>query len=175
MALMIDVHSAIACSTAPGGRAESSPCSSRRRIRREQRLLGNLTGATKSAVVALDPRTALIDLYVTDLTGSSIQGWKELKAVRDALGIPSTDLDDSALQIHQPFFNARHEASTNSTSSTPPGRAPAVAGTATSAPSATSATGHCASWRASSTPPPGPSRPPPERRRSRRKRRPGDA
>ncbi|MFJ4966051.1 hypothetical protein ACIP6P_27000 [Streptomyces sp. NPDC088729] len=75
----------------------------------DQRLVGNLTRATKSAVVALDPRAALIDLYVTDLTGSSIQGWKELKAVRDALGIPAADLDNSVLQMHQPFFDARHE------------------------------------------------------------------
>ena len=76
----------------------------------DQRLGGtSLSAATKKAVVSLDPRVALIDLYVQDLTGSSIQSWKELSGVRSALGITSTDLEDAALRKHQPFFEARHE------------------------------------------------------------------
>ncbi len=75
----------------------------------DQRLSGSLTNATKKAVVSLDPRAALIDLYVQDLTGPSIQSWKELRAVRSALGIASDRLDDTVLQTHQPFFDARHE------------------------------------------------------------------
>ncbi|MFB7123712.1 hypothetical protein [Kitasatospora sp. NPDC056273] len=75
----------------------------------EQRLNGSVTNATKKAVVSLDPRAALMDLYVQDLTGASIQSWKELRAVRNALGISSDRLDDAVLQTHQSFFDARHE------------------------------------------------------------------
>lgn len=75
----------------------------------EQRLGGNLSNATKRAIVALDPRAALMDIYVQDLTGSSIQSWKELGSVRNALGIAHDRLDDDTLKTHQPFFNARHE------------------------------------------------------------------
>ncbi|PZT71481.1 hypothetical protein [Streptomyces sp. AC1-42T] len=69
-----------------------------------------VTDATKKAVIAFDPRAALIGLYVQDLTGPSIQGAKDLKRCRDALGL-KTDaaLDDTTLQAHQSFFNARHE------------------------------------------------------------------
>lgn len=73
------------------------------------RLKGDLTQATKKAVVDIDPRSALIDLYVEDLTGSSIQGWKDLSRCRDALGIDGPALMDDVLQTHQAFFNARHE------------------------------------------------------------------
>lgn len=38
------------------------------------RLTGDMTKATKQAIVNIDPRSALIDLYVEDLAGSSIQG-----------------------------------------------------------------------------------------------------
>ncbi|MFG3336982.1 hypothetical protein ACGFZZ_33810 [Streptomyces tendae] len=66
--------------------------------------------ATKKAVVAFDPRTALIELYVGDLTGPSIQGAKDLARCRDALGLSKEPaLDGAILQAHQPFFNARHE------------------------------------------------------------------
>jgi hypothetical protein len=75
----------------------------------ENRLKGDLTTPTKKAIVDIDPRTALIDLYVQDLTGSSIQGWKDLARCRDALGITGGKLDDSDLRAHQDFFNARHE------------------------------------------------------------------
>lgn len=74
-----------------------------------ERLRGDLTKATKNAIVALDPRAALIDLYVTDLTGSSIQGWRDLRGCRDALGISGDALKDEALKTHQDFFDARHE------------------------------------------------------------------
>lgn len=75
----------------------------------DNRLKGDLTQATKKAIVDIDPRTALIDLYVQDLTGSSIQGWKDLAQCRDALGITDSQLDDSDLKTHQDFFDARHE------------------------------------------------------------------
>ncbi|MFD5878478.1 hypothetical protein [Streptomyces yangpuensis] len=69
-----------------------------------------VTQATKKAVVAFDPRTALIDLYVEDLTGPSIQGAKDLARCRDALGLKDDPaLAQSVLDEHQPFFNARHE------------------------------------------------------------------
>jgi hypothetical protein len=67
------------------------------------------TTPTMKAIVDIDPRTALIDLYVQDLTGSSIQGWKDLARCRDALGITGGKLGDSDLQAHQDCFNARHE------------------------------------------------------------------
>ncbi|GGN40956.1 hypothetical protein [Streptomyces fuscichromogenes] len=74
------------------------------------RLTGELTKATKTAVTDIDPRSALIDLYVEDLTGSSIQGAKDLTRCRNALGLKKDPaLDDAILTGHQPFFNARHE------------------------------------------------------------------
>ncbi|MCF1592382.1 hypothetical protein [Streptomyces muensis] len=74
------------------------------------RLSGELTKATKQAVVDIDPRSALIDLYVQDLTGSSIQGAADLIRCRNALGLKQEPaLDDAILKGHQPFFNARHE------------------------------------------------------------------
>ncbi|MBO0871764.1 MAG: hypothetical protein J2P19_00065 [Pseudonocardia sp.] len=74
-----------------------------------ERLNGSVTEATKKAVVALDARGALIDLYVADITGASVQGWKDLKKVRDALGIVSDSLVDEHLKTHQDFFDARHQ------------------------------------------------------------------
>ncbi|MDA5145887.1 hypothetical protein PEM37_30690 [Streptomyces sp. AD681] len=74
------------------------------------RLNGDMTRATKQAVVDIDPRSALIDLYVQDLTGSSIQGGADLIRCRNALGLKNDPaLDDQILKSHQPFFNARHE------------------------------------------------------------------
>lgn len=74
------------------------------------RLAGEMTKATKQAVVNIDPRSALIDLYVEDLAGSSIQGGTDLIRCRNALGLKQEPaLDDQILKSHQPFFNARHE------------------------------------------------------------------
>ncbi|MFD8725266.1 hypothetical protein ACFV2H_46835 [Streptomyces sp. NPDC059629] len=107
-----------------------------------QHLNGPLTKATKDAVTDIDPRSALIDLYVEDLTGSSIQGAKDLARCRDALGLKKDPaLDDAILVGHQSTPGTR--SSTNSTSSTPPARAAAAAGTATWQPSARSATAPC--------------------------------
>lgn len=73
------------------------------------RLKGDLTQTTKKAIVDIDPRAALIDLYVQDLTGPSIQTEKDLARCRDALGITGTGLGDDDLEEHQDFFNARHQ------------------------------------------------------------------
>ncbi|WP_228083795.1 hypothetical protein [Streptomyces profundus] len=74
------------------------------------RLAGDMTTATKQAVVDIDPRSALIDLYVKDLAGSSIQGGVDLVRCRNALGLKQESaLDDQILKSHQPFFNARHQ------------------------------------------------------------------
>ncbi len=74
------------------------------------RLGGDVTKATKQAVIDIDPRSALIELYVQDLTGSSIQGGADLIRCRNALGLKQeAALDDQILKGHQPFFNARHE------------------------------------------------------------------
>lgn len=59
--------------------------------------------------MALDPRAALIELYVADLTAASIQGAKELIAVRNALGVRGEQVSDQVLKEQQPFFNARQE------------------------------------------------------------------
>jgi hypothetical protein len=75
----------------------------------DTRLKGDLSSATKKAVVDLDPRSALIDLYVEDLAGSSIQGWRDLARCRDALGLDGGAVEDSTLKTHQDFFDARHE------------------------------------------------------------------
>ncbi|MFF4588020.1 hypothetical protein [Streptomyces sp. NPDC001388] len=63
----------------------------------------------RAAVIDPDPRTRLIDMYVESLTGSSLQGHKDLQKVRDALGIPASDIGDSTLQRLGPFFAARNE------------------------------------------------------------------
>ncbi|MFJ9590698.1 hypothetical protein [Streptomyces acidicola] len=77
---------------------------------RDGRLQGELTEATKRAVVDIDPRSALIDLYVNDLAGSSVQGAEDLAKCRNALGLKKDPaLEDSILESHQPFFDARHE------------------------------------------------------------------
>ncbi|WP_282792910.1 hypothetical protein [Streptomyces sp. CC224B] len=77
----------------------------------KQRFKDNkITEATKKAVVSFDPRTALIELYVGDLTGPSIQGAKDLARCRDALALHKDPaLADDILAAHQPFFDARHE------------------------------------------------------------------
>jgi hypothetical protein len=72
------------------------------------RLSGEMTRATKKAVVDIDPRSALIDLNVQDLTGSSIQGGDDLIRCRNALGLKQEPaLDDQILKSHQLYFNAR--------------------------------------------------------------------
>jgi hypothetical protein len=48
-------------------------------------------------------------MYVAALTGSSLQGHKDIQKVRDALGIPKTDIDDEALERLSSFFAARNE------------------------------------------------------------------
>jgi hypothetical protein len=73
------------------------------------RLAGNLSETTKAAVTSVDPREALIELYVRDLTGTSIQSWKDLMRVRDALGLTEAHLEDAALQMYEPFFVARQQ------------------------------------------------------------------
>lgn len=73
------------------------------------RLKGDLSAVTKKAIVDIDPRAALTDLYVEDLTGASIQSWKDLSRCRDALGISSSALENAVLEKHQDFFSARHE------------------------------------------------------------------
>jgi hypothetical protein len=71
------------------------------------RLSGEMTRATKKAVVDIDPRSALIDLNVQDLTGSSIQGGDDLIRCRNALGLKQEPaLDDQILKSHQLYFNA---------------------------------------------------------------------
>ncbi|MET7903379.1 hypothetical protein ABZS86_18690 [Streptomyces sp. NPDC005355] len=63
----------------------------------------------RAALVDLDPRVKLIDIYVETLTGSSLQGHKDLQKVRDALGVPKLDISDAALEGLSPFFAARNE------------------------------------------------------------------
>ncbi|MDX3165790.1 hypothetical protein PV516_18570 [Streptomyces scabiei] len=76
----------------------------------DNRLTGEMTNPTKKAIVDIDPRAALIDLYVGDLAGSSIQGATDLTRCRNALGLKKDPaLTDAILTGHQPFFNARHE------------------------------------------------------------------
>ncbi|MFF1613530.1 hypothetical protein ACFVYA_37675 [Amycolatopsis sp. NPDC058278] len=77
----------------------------------ENRLKGELTKATKIAITDPDPRTRLIELYVADLAGSSLQSWEDLKSVRDALGLTAQNLSDPQLQGLKGFFAARNEIS----------------------------------------------------------------
>lgn len=72
----------------------------------EHRLKGGLTNATKTAIADDDPCTRLIELYVEDLAGSSLQNSEDLKRVRDALGLASASLADSHLSSLRDFFAA---------------------------------------------------------------------
>ena len=63
----------------------------------------------REAVAGLTPRSELIDLYVESLTGSSLQGSGDIKKVRDALGLPTSEIPDSSLDALDPFFAARNE------------------------------------------------------------------
>jgi hypothetical protein len=78
----------------------------------ENRLKGELTRATKSAIVDMDPRGRLIDLYVADLT-ASLQDWTDLRKVRDGLGLAQEaagiNLTDPRLETLKDFFAARNE------------------------------------------------------------------
>ncbi|OIJ88018.1 hypothetical protein [Streptomyces monashensis] len=53
---------------------------------------------------------SLIEWYVEDLSGPSIQGAEELARCRNALGLKKdAALADDVLEAHQPFFNARRK------------------------------------------------------------------
>ena len=61
------------------------------------------------AVISPDPRTALIDRYVSAKTSASFQGSADLrKRLRDLLGIPKSALPDARLTALDPFFRARN-------------------------------------------------------------------
>jgi hypothetical protein len=75
----------------------------------KSRLAGSLSEATKAAVTSVNPRAALIDLYVQDLTGTSVQGCGDLSRVRDALGLRGANLEKAVLELYEPFFVARHQ------------------------------------------------------------------
>lgn len=70
---------------------------------------GKVGDRFKVAVVDPSPRTRLIEVYVETLTGSSLQGHKDLQNVRDALGIPTTEITDATLKDLGAFFAARNE------------------------------------------------------------------
>lgn len=74
-----------------------------------KRLKEPLTKVTREAIKALDPRAALIQLYVDDLGAVSIGASKDLISVRTALGISEQDLPNELLEKHGPFLAARHE------------------------------------------------------------------
>ncbi|MFF6835784.1 hypothetical protein ACFY84_28665 [Streptomyces sp. NPDC012438] len=75
----------------------------------EQLNIDKASRAFRAAVIDPDPRNRLIDMYIDSLTGSSLQGHKDLQKVRDALGIPMSDISDSTLEKLGPFFSARNE------------------------------------------------------------------
>ncbi|WP_216209768.1 hypothetical protein [Amycolatopsis aidingensis] len=75
----------------------------------ETRLIGNPAKETKAAITDPDPRTRLIELYVEDLAGSSLQGYTDLIRVRDALGLTDATLADEHLEALKDFFAARNE------------------------------------------------------------------
>ncbi|MBB3662610.1 hypothetical protein FB384_001514 [Prauserella sediminis] len=77
----------------------------------QNRLKGELSKATKEAITDPDPRTRLIELYVLDLTGASLQSPKDLMRVRDGLGLKVESLADSHLEELADFFVARNHIS----------------------------------------------------------------
>lgn len=75
----------------------------------ENRLKGEVSRATKEAITAIEPLERLIDLYVADLTGASLQRWQDLQKIRTALGLPKERPGDDRLRNLEDFFNARNE------------------------------------------------------------------
>lgn len=62
----------------------------------------------REAILNRDTRQ-MIDLYAADLAHSSLQGTSELTSIRDALGIPHTQLADNRIGKLASFFAARNE------------------------------------------------------------------
>lgn len=61
------------------------------------------------ALTSADPRTALIDRYVTAKTSASFQRSSDLRRrLRDVLGSPKSSLPDARLTALDPFFSARN-------------------------------------------------------------------
>lgn len=73
------------------------------------KLSDKVSNPLRAAITNVDPRAKLIDLYVDTLTGSSLQGHKDLQKVRDALGIPEQEIPNADLERLGPFFAARNE------------------------------------------------------------------
>lgn len=66
--------------------------------------------ALVTAVKAIDPRKALIDLYVDTKTKASYQGSGDLKdRVRDLLGIPNAAIPNKRIEALDGFFTARND------------------------------------------------------------------
>ncbi len=59
-------------------------------------------------LVAGDPQDRLIDLYVLDLTGSSLQSADQLMRAAKALGLKPSDMDVDPTEL-KPIFGARNK------------------------------------------------------------------
>ncbi|MGJ3507688.1 hypothetical protein [Enemella sp. A6] len=61
------------------------------------------------AILADDPRQAMIDVYVRERTQGSLQSEKDLKRIRQALGITDTVIPDDRIAELRPFLTARNQ------------------------------------------------------------------
>lgn len=69
----------------------------------------NASKPFRDAVIAPDPTSALLKMYVSARTKASYQGSSELrKRVREALGIKASAVPDTDLAALDPFFEARN-------------------------------------------------------------------
>lgn len=70
---------------------------------------GRVPGFARDALLDREPRTKLIDLYVSRLTGSSLQSSGDIKGVRDALGIEAETIPNEVIESLGQFFHARNQ------------------------------------------------------------------
>lgn len=67
------------------------------------------SGTWTDAILHDDPRTAMIAIYVEERTQGSLQSEKDLKGMRDALGIAVDAIPDEKIGGLRPFLTARNQ------------------------------------------------------------------
>lgn len=67
------------------------------------------SGPWTVAVLADDPRQSMIELYVSERTQGSLQSEKDLRGMRDALGIAEHVITDDVIGGLGPFLTARNQ------------------------------------------------------------------
>ena len=73
------------------------------------RASGKIGGDLQKAILDENPREQLVALYVAARTAPSLQATKDLRTVRDALGLTTEHISDDLLDGLAPFLTARNE------------------------------------------------------------------